>query len=267
MTNQRTSKRGLSLVLFMAVALPSSATLADSLNLQRTDGAGDVQRGISVSLEASVTAGSCLIRTENPCRTCSFTPGTLRAGKIGELPLVEGTVQQTTRDHTCDPFAPRATQRFPFSTSQPVGEHFFQAHIDSTGTTLASNQVKVTWIKATSSTSLIVGYKPGPLLSDTPVTLRADVTGFAPGRRVNFKNGGITIASADATNSSGAIGTTIFETTRTLGPGTYNVIAEYEGDPNNHSSSSSAAPQFTVTISPTHVHAIQIIIDALLLDD
>jgi hypothetical protein len=124
----------------------------------------------------------------------------------------------------------------------------------------------MTWTKATSSTSP-VGTAPVPNLSDTPVTLSVNVTGFAPGGRVDFMNGNRIVASASATNSSGASGTTTFQTTTLLGPGTYNLVAAYTGDANNlPSSSSSAAAAFTVTFSPRHAAVLQVIIDSLLDD-
>jgi hypothetical protein len=129
-----------------------------------------------------------------------------------------------------------------------------------------SASVIVNWTKATSSTAS-VGVAPIPNLSDTPVTLSATVAGFAPSGTVNFKNGDRIVTSATATNSSGATGSTMFQTTTVLGPGTYNLVAEYVGDANNLPSLSPTSPTFAVTLSPAHAAAIRLIIDSLLLDD
>jgi hypothetical protein len=131
----------------------------------------------------------------------------------------------------------------------------------------SQNQTTIAAIaKANSSTSNVTS-SALPATSGAPVTLRATVTGYAPGGRVDFMNGNTVVASAAATNTSAATGSTSFEVTTRLHPGTYNLTASYLGDANNHPSFSGTGLQASVTLSPADAAAALGAIIAPLLRD
>ena len=90
-----------------------------------------------------------------------------------------------------------------------------------------------------------------------PVTFTATVSGYNPSGTVTFKDGNTVLGT---TNVVGGVATF---TTSTLGVGTRQITATYDGDGNNTTSTSAAVTE-TVQVSPAMI--IQII-NSILLDD
>jgi hypothetical protein len=280
MTNQRILRRGLSVAWFLAAALSNCAALAQIPHVNLTTsgssapfGPVTVQVGTAVPLTAAQSPYDCprtITIGGGACvRECVYYGGEVQLKEISPGSSLVGTAQFVgVKYFQCQDFSTSLQQIIPFNVNeQPATSRVYRAQLLNAGTIVAaSGTIGVTWNKAPSSTSPVgLGPKSGFVLSDTPITLNATVTGFGPSGTVNFKHGSKIVASAPASISSG--GQTAFQVTTVLNPGTYNLVAEYGGDQNNLTSSSPSALPLTVTISPTHAAALQTIIDSLLLDD
>ncbi len=191
-----------------------------------------------VTVLGTPTAGSVQVRAN-----VVSSGGPQPTGSVQFSAVLNGLVYSASAPVDGQGFA-TATLSLPAST---VSTTVTAAYGGDPNLNASSGQTTISSIaKATSSTSSVAA-TPNPAEFNTPVSLSASVTGFAPTGNVNFKEGNTIIASAIGTNSSGANGSTTFQTTATLSPGTHDLVASYLGDSNNLPSSSPTPFQIIVS--------------------
>ncbi|MGA7988942.1 MAG: Ig-like domain-containing protein [Candidatus Dormiibacterota bacterium] len=184
--------------------------------------------GQSVTFTATVTAnapGSGI-----PAGKINFQNGGASIGGCGAVTLVAGVATCTTGAIT-------------------VGSHVITGVFNGSASYLTSTSAPITQTVNPGSTTTAVTSAIDPSVTGQPVTFTATVTVVAPGAgtptgKVNFEDGGVTIAGCGA-KALAAAGTATCAFTYT-GAGTHTITAIYTGDTNFAGSTST---NFTQTVN------------------
>lgn len=138
-------------------------------------------------------------------------------------------------------------------TGVSTGADLAFASADVTGTTLFSNEAKVTWTPGRHSTFLTMNLSPSTGTVNTPLTLAASLVDVsaAPMAAVGGVPVSFTIAGQTCTDTTNAAGTASCTVTANVPPGSYPSIATFSGNSQLLTSTASRTVNLVAPVGPS----------------